>query len=310
MKNKKVFIAGGFGMVGRSIVSNLKKNNYKNILIKSRKDLDLCNYEDVKNFFSIEKPNIVINAAAKVGGILANSQYPYEFLIQNLQIQNNLIASAFDNNVDKFIFLGSSCIYPKLANQPIQENELLSGYLEKTNESYAIAKIAGIKLCEALRKQYGRNFISIMPCNLYGPYDNFDLTTSHVLPAIIRKFHEAKEKKSEVLLWGSGKPLREFLFVDDLADAIIFTIENNLDDSIYNVGSSSEISIRDLAITIKNIIKFDGEIKWDSSKPDGTPRKIMDSSKFYKYGWKPSTSLSDGIKQTYEWYKNNNIIKG
>ena len=293
MKNKKIFVAGGFGMVGRSIVTALKKNNYKNIIVKPRNELDLTKYNEVNEFFNYVKPEIVINAAAKVGGIIANSQSPYEFLFQNLQIQNNLIDLSFKNDIEKFIFLGSSCIYPKYSEQPIKEEYLLSGYLEKTNESYAIAKIAGLKLCEALKNQYGKKYISIMPCNLYGPYDNFDLITSHVLPAMIRKFHEAKDEKSDLVLWGTGKPLREFLHVEDLADAIVFSLENELNDSIYNVGFGSDISIKDLANKIKNIIGFKGKIIWDSTKPDGTPRKIMDSSKFSNYGWKPKISLSD-----------------
>ena len=257
--------------------------------------------------FNYVKPEIVINAAAKVGGV-TNSQSPYEFLFQNLQIQNNLIDLSFKNDIEKFIFLGSSCIYPKYSEQPIKEEYLLSGYLEKTNESYAIAKIAGLKLCEALKNQYGKKYISIMPCNLYGPYDNFDLITSHVLPAMIRKFHEAKDEKSDLVLWGTGKPLREFLHVEDLADAIVFSLENELNDSIYNVGFGSDISIKDLANKIKNIIGFKGKIIWDSTKPDGTPRKIMDSSKFSNYGWKPKISLSDGIKNTYNWYLKNKVI--
>ena len=308
MKNKKIFVAGSFGMVGRSIVTALKKNNYKNIIIKPRNELDLTKYNEVNEFFNYVKPEIVINAAAKVGGIIANSQSPYEFLFQNLQIQNNLIDLSFKNDIEKFIFLGSSCIYPKYSEQPIKEEYLLSGYLEKTNESYAIAKIAGLKLCEALKNQYGKKYISIMPCNLYGPYDNFDLITSHVLPAMIRKFHEAKDKKSDLVLWGTGKPLREFLHVEDLADAIVFSLENELNDSIYNVGFGSDISIKDLANKIKNIIGFKGKIIWDSTKPDGTPRKIMDSSKFSNYGWKPKISLLDGIKNTYNWYLKNKVI--
>ncbi len=308
MKNKKIFVAGSFGMVGRSIVTALKKNNYKNIIIKPRNELDLTKYNEVNEFFNYVKPEIVINAAAKVGGIIANSQSPYEFLFQNLQIQNNLIDLSFKNDIEKFIFLGSSCIYPKYSEQPIKEEYLLSGYLEKTNESYAIAKIAGLKLCEALKNQYGKKYISIMPCNLYGPYDNFDLITSHVLPAMIRKFHEAKDEKSDLVLWGTGKPLREFLHVEDLADAFVFSLENELNDSIYNVGFGSDISIKDLANKIKNIIGFKGKIIWDSTKPDGTPRKIMDSSKFSNYGWKPKISLLDGIKNTYNWYLKNKVI--
>ena len=266
-------------------------------------------FEKVNNFVKVNSPDIIICAAAKVGGIMANYEKPYEFLIDNLKIQNNLITSSHINNINKFIFLGSSCIYPKLAKQPLKEEYLLTGPLETTNESYAIAKISGIKLIQAINRQFSKKYVSLMPTNLYGPNDNFDLKTSHVLPALIRKFHEAKKKNnsSYVRLWGSGKPMREFLHVDDLANAVIFSFENDLDKDLYNIGTGIDMSIKNLALTIKNIVGFNGEIKWDKSKPDGTPRKLLDISRFVKLGWKPSINLEDGITSVYDWYIKNYI---
>jgi GDP-L-fucose synthase len=301
----KIYVAGHNGMVGRAICTVLKKNGYNDLIFKNRNDLDLTNSNEVKKFFKFEKPNVVINAAAKVGGILANSLYPYEFLLENMQTQNNLIQYSLENNVEKFIFLGSSCVYPKLANQPLKEEYLLSGYLEETNYAYAIAKISGIKLCEAIRKQFNKNYFSVMPCNLYGYNDNFDLKSSHVLPAMIRKFHDSKFSNKDVNLWGSGIPLREFLYVEDLAESIVFLMKNKTNDFMYNVGSGKEISIKKLALLVKKIVGFDGNITWDESKPDGTPRKVMDSSKINNLGWHPKISLESGIDLTYKWFLEN-----
>jgi len=301
----KIYVAGHNGMVGRAICKVLKKNGYKDLIFKERSDLDLTDSNEVKKFFKSEKPNVVINAAAKVGGILANSTYPYEFLLENMQTQNNLIQYSLENNVQKFIFLGSSCVYPKLANQPLKEEYLLSGYLEETNYAYAIAKISGIKLCEAIRKQFNKNYFSIMPCNLYGAYDNFDLKSSHVLPAMIRKFHDSKIHNKDINLWGSGTPLREFLYVEDLAESIVFLINNKTNDFMYNIGSGKEISIKNLALLVKKIVGYDGNIYWDQTNPDGTPRKIMDSSKINKLGWYPKINLESGIDLTYNWFLEN-----
>lgn len=288
-------------MVGSSCWRLLKKNGYKNLIGRNSSDLNLTNQKDVETFFLQEKPDAVINAAAKVGGIFANTQYPYQFLMDNMQIQNNLINSSLNNNVSKFIFLGSSCIYPKHADQPLKENYLLSGPLEQTNQWYAIAKISGVKLIESIRKQFGHDYISLMPTNLYGPGDNYNLETSHVLPAMIRKFYEAKQNKSDsVLLWGSGTPLREFLHVDDLAQAIILKLSSESSNSIYNVGSGEEISIKNLAIKIQRVIGYKGKILWDNSKPDGTPRKLLDSSLISQLGWRSKINLDEGIKMTYE----------
>ena len=293
-------------MVGSSCWRLLKKNGYKNLIGRNSSDLNLTNQKDVEKFFLQEKPDAVINAAAKVGGIFANTQYPYQFLMDNMQIQNNLINSSLNNNVSKFIFLGSSCIYPKHADQPLKENYLLSGPLEQTNQWYAIAKISGVKLIESIRKQFGHNYVSLMPTNLYGPGDNYNLETSHVLPAMIRKFYEAKQNKSDsVLLWGSGTPLREFLHVDDLAQAVILNLSLESSNSIYNVGSSEEISIKNLAIKIKKIIGYKGEIVWDNSKPDGTPRKFLDSSLISQLGWSSKITLDEGIRLTYEDFLKN-----
>ncbi len=305
-KNSKIYIAGHKGMVGSAIWRALTAKGYTNLIGAASADLDLRDQIAVQTFFSKEQPEIVIDAAARVGGILANMTAPYEFLMQNLQIQNNLIDTALRTNVSQFVFLGSSCIYPKMAAQPLKEEYLLTDSLEPTNEWYAIAKIAGVKACEAIQKQYGKAFFSLMPTNLYGSYDNFDLNSSHVLPAMIRKFHEAKINSSpSVGLWGSGTPLREFLYVDDLAAAVVFALENNMTESFYNVGTGTDLSIKDLAETIKRIVGYTGTITWDASKPDGTPRKLMDVSKMNEMGWKAQVDLETGIQKTYEWYLNN-----
>ena len=293
-------------MVGSACWRILQKSGYTNLVGKSSQDLDLRNQLAVKDFLLKEKPEVIIDCAAKVGGILANVTYPFDFIFDNLQIQNNLIKTAHDLNIKKFIFLGSSCIYPKFAKQPIKEEYLLSGPLEVTNQWYAIAKISGVKLIEALKKQYKREYVALMPTNLYGPNDNYNLETSHVLPALIRKFHEAKIlNKNVVKLWGSGQPLREFLFVDDLANVIKYFIENKPKDSYINVGSSSEISISELSILIKKIVGYSGKVLWDKKMPNGTPRKLLDSSKMTKYGLKPMVSLLDGIKITYQDFLDN-----
>jgi GDP-L-fucose synthase len=305
-KETKIYIPGYQGMVGSAIKRLLLQNGFTNIVGSSSKELDLRIQTDVNKFFSDEKPKIVINAAARVGGILANNKYPYQFLMDNILIQNNLIQAAHENNVDKFIFLGSSCIYPKLAPQPLKEEYLLTSSLEPTNEWYAIAKITGVKLCEAIRKQYNKDFVSLMPTNLYGPFDNFDLHTSHVMPAMIRKFHEAKLKGSDsVELWGSGTPMREFLHVDDLAKAVLFAIKNKLPENLYNVGTGEDLTIRDLALTIQKMVGYNGNIIWDASKPDGTPRKLMDISKMHQLGWKHEINLINGISDTYYWFLEN-----
>jgi len=300
----KIYVAGHRGMAGSATVRSLKKSGYNEIITATRSELDLLNQQAVKNFITEQKPDVIIIAAAKVGGILANNDFPYEFLMENLIIETNLIQAAVDHNIEKVIFLGSSCIYPKFAEQPIREDSLLTGPLEPTNEWYAIAKIAGVKLCQSLRKEYGKNYFSLMPTNLYGPFDNFDLKTSHVLPAMIRKFHDAKlNGNTPVRLWGSGTPLREFLHVDDLADAIVFSMKAvHLDDYLYNVGFGSDLTIKELAETIQKTVAHEGEIIWDSSKPDGTPKKLMDSSKFRSLGWSPKIDLETGIKSTYKWF--------
>lgn len=305
-KSTKIYIAGHRGMVGSSIWRALKSKGYYNLIGKSSSELDLRNQQAVKEFYSLEKPEVVIDAAAKVGGILANYNFPYQFLMENMQIQNNLIDGAFKSGIEKFIFLGSSCIYPKFAPQPIKEECLLTDSLEPTNEWYAIAKISGVKACQSIRKQFDKDYISLMPTNLYGYNDNFDLKSSHVLPAMIRKFHEAKENNhSPVYLWGSGTPMREFLFVDDLAHAVIYALENKLSEHIYNVGSGKDVTIKELAETIQKAVKHKGKIIWDSSKPDGTPRKLMDISKMNAMGWTYSTELEEGIKKTYMWFLEN-----
>ncbi|MFO7445245.1 MAG: GDP-L-fucose synthase [Ignavibacteriaceae bacterium] len=312
LKNKKIYIAGHRGMVGSAIMRSLEANGYSNLIYRSFEELNLARQEEVEAFFKNEKPEIVIVAAAKVGGILANNTYRAEFIYENLMIQSNIIHSAYFNGAEKLIFLGSSCIYPKLAPQPMKEEYLLSGYLEYTNEPYAIAKIAGIKLCENYYKQYGSNFYSAMPTNLYGINDNFNLETSHVLPALIRKFHEAKlNNLSEVVMWGSGKPKREFLFVDDLAEAIRFLMEKVNAEDLYekgisqiNIGTGEDLTIDELANLISEVVGFKGKIVHDSSKPDGTPRKLMDVTRINNLGWKHKTSLKEGLEKTYHWFKN------
>ncbi|GGZ15368.1 GDP-L-fucose synthase [Echinicola pacifica] len=293
-------------MVGAAIWRALESKGYQNLIGRKSAELDLRDQSAVEAFFREEQPEIVIDAAARVGGILANNNYPYQFLMENMQIQNNLIDASLRHEVSKFIFLGSSCIYPRKAPQPLKEDCLLTAALEPTNEWYAIAKIAGVKACEAIKKQFGRDFISLMPTNLYGPFDNFDLETSHVLPAMIRKFHDAKKQGDiPVKLWGSGSPLREFLHVDDMADGVVFAMENNLPEHLYNVGTGEDLSIRMLAEIIQQEVGHKGEISWDASKPDGTPRKLMDVSKMKSAGWKAKIDLESGIQQTYQWFLNN-----
>ena len=305
-KNAKIYIAGHRGMVGSACWRALSAAGYTNLIGKTSKELDLKDQKAVEEFILTEKPKAIIDAAARVGGILANDSYPYEFLMDNMLIQNNLIRSAHENDIEKFIFLGSSCIYPKHAKKPLKEEYLLTGPLEPTNEWYAIAKISGVKLIETLRKQYNRDYVSLMPTNLYGPNDNFDLKTSHVLPAMIRKFHEAKENNhSPVTLWGSGSPMREFLHVDDLGQAVLFALEHELDEHLYNTGSGTDITIKALAELIQGIVKHKGDIQWDDTKPDGTPKKLIDSSKLKDKGWKSLIDLEKGIKITYDWFLNN-----
>lgn len=314
MHNRKIYVAGSGGMVGSAIVRNLEQRNYRNILCRSSKELDLINQNEVEVFFENEKPEIVILSAAKVGGILANNNQRAEFIYNNLMIEANVIQAAFKHKVEKLIFLGSSCIYPKNSSQPIKEEYLLSDYLEFTNEPYAIAKIAGIKLCESFFRQYGCDFFSVMPTNLYGQNDNFDLQSSHVIPALIRKFHEAKisgAKKVEV--WGSGKPRREFLYVDDLADAVVFLMEKVNARDLYqqgithlNIGAGDDIEIAELANRIRGIVDFAGEIEFDSTKPDGTFRKLLDISRLSGLGWRSKISLGDGLRKTYDWFLQEN----
>lgn len=303
-KSDKIYIAGHRGMVGSACWRALETAGYTNLVGKTSKELDLRDQKDVEEFIKAEKPVAIIDAAAKVGGILANDTYPYEFLMDNMLIQNNLIRSAHDYDVPKFIFLGSSCIYPKFAPQPLKEEYLLTDSLEPTNEWYAIAKISGVKLIEALRKEYGRDYVSLMPTNLYGPNDNFDLESSHVLPAMIRKFHEAMlNGNAPVELWGTGTPMREFLHVDDLGQAVLFALENTLDEHLYNVGTGVDLTIKDLAKLIQSTVGHKGEIVWDNTKPDGTFRKLMDSSRLMKYGWSPQIHLKRGVKEVYDQFK-------
>ena len=302
-KSEKIFVAGHRGLVGSALIRCFEREGFHNLPKRDRLQLDLADEGAVQNFFAKEKPAIVIFAAAKVGGIKANNDFPVEFLLDNLRIQNNIIHAAHEAGVRKLLFLGSSCIYPKLVPQPIPETALLSGPLEPTNEAYAIAKIAGIKLCQAFSREYGANFISVMPTNLYGPNDNFDLETSHVLAALLRKAHEAKTSGArEIVVWGSGKPRREFLHVDDLASACLFLLENYDSPEIINVGCGEDISIRELAVVICDIVGFEGELAWDGTKPDGTPRKLLDITKLRGLGWHPTISLRDGIAQTYDWF--------
>lgn len=308
-KDSKIYIAGHRGMVGSAIVRKLEREGYTNFVTRTSSQLDLRDQSAVKEFFEEEKPHYVFLSAAKVGGINANNIYRAEFLYDNLMIQNNVIHHSWKNQVKKLLFLGSSCIYPKMAPQPLKEEYLLTGLLEQTNEPYAIAKIAGIKMCESYRRQYGANYISVMPTNLYGPNDNYDLNNSHVLPALIRKFHEAKENgKPTVTVWGSGTPLREFLHVDDLADACYFLMQNYNEELFLNVGVGEDISIRDLALLVKKVVGFEGELVFDSSKPDGTPRKLMDVSKLHSLGWKARIGLEDGIRSVYEEVLSNGVL--
>lgn len=302
-QNSKIYVAGHNGMVGSSIHRLLLSLGYSNVVTRTSKELDLRNQADVNEFFVMEKPEYVFLAAAKVGGILANSTYPAEFLYDNLMIETNIIHSAYLQGVKKLLFLGSSCIYPKFASQPIKEEALLSGYLEQTNQAYAISKIAGIQLCNDYRKQYGVDFISLMPSNLYGYGDNFTANTSHVLPALIDRIHHAKLKHDKsVVVWGTGTPLREFLFVDDLAQASLFMMENYSQTGHVNIGSGEECSIKDLALMISKVIGFNGTIEFDTSKPDGTPRKLLDVKKAKALGWNSSIKLEEGIEKTYQWY--------
>ena len=305
-KATKIYIAGHKGMVGSAIWRTLSTKGYTNLIGASSATLDLKNQQAVKDFFATEKPKVVIDAAAKVGGILANNDFPYQFLMENMQIQNNLIDTALQTDVEKFIFLGSSCIYPKLAPQPLKEEYLLTDSLEPTNEWYAIAKITGVKACQAIRKQFDKDYVSLMPTNLYGTHDNFDLNSSHVLPAMIRKFHEAKSNNNAtVKLWGSGTPRREFLFVDDMAAAVVFALENKLPDYLYNVGTGVDLTIKELAENIQKVVGHQGAIEWDSSKPDGTPRKLMNVAKMHQLGWKHKVDLIEGITKTYNWFLEN-----
>ena len=305
-KLTKIYIAGHRGMVGSAVWRALENKGYTNLVGRSSKELDLKDQQAVLNFLQTEKPEAIIDAAARVGGILANSDFPYQFLMENMQIQNSLIDSALKSGIDKFVFLGSSCIYPKFAPQPLKEEYLLTDSLEPTNEWYAIAKITGVKVCQAIRNQFKKDYVSLMPTNLYGYFDNFDLQTSHVLPAMIRKFHEAKKNKNaDVVLWGSGTPMREFIFVDDMAEAVVYALENELPEYLYNVGSGKDITIRELAETIQNVIGHQGQIIWDAEKPDGTPRKLMDVSKMKAIGWQYSTELQEGIEKTYAWFLEN-----
>lgn len=310
-KNSKIYIAGHNGMVGVAIVNNLKSKGYDNLVFTPHKKYNLINQNVVNDFFAKEKSDYVIDAAAKVGGILANNTYPAQFIYENMMIQNNLIHAAHEHKVKKLLFLGSSCIYPKFALQPMKEEYLLTGELEFTNEPYAIAKISGIKMCENYYRQYSDNFISVMPTNLYGPNDNFDLQSSHVLPALIRKFHEAKENNAKyVEVWGTGKPKREFLYVDDLADACVYCLENIDAEKIYdkmqvshiNIGCGEDLSIAELASMITKVVDFKGSIRYDSTKPDGTPQKLLDISRLKNLGWAPTVTLHEGIRKSYEWY--------
>lgn len=308
LKDAKIYVAGSNGMVGSAIVRALKAKGYINLVVKSSKELDLKNQQAVRDFFSQEQPEYVFLAAAKVGGIHANNTYPATFIYDNIMIQSNVIQAAYDFNVKKLLFLGSSCIYPKFAPQPIKEEYLLTGSLEPTNEAYAIAKIAGLKMCQFYKQQYGCNFISAMPTNLFGVNDNFNLENSHVLPALLRKFIEAKQNnKQEVTIWGSGTPMREFLFVDDLAEACLFLMENYNGNETVNIGTGEDVSIKELAETIMKIVGFEGNLIFDASKPDGAPRKLLDVSKINNLGWKHKTNLEEGIQKTLNWIQKNNF---
>jgi GDP-L-fucose synthase len=304
-RNSRIYVAGHRGLVGSAILRKLRSEGFKDIILRTSKELDLTRQSEVELFFQKERPEYVFLAAAKVGGILANNTCPAEFIYDNIMIEANFIHSAYLSVVKKLLFLGSSCIYPRNSAQPMKEEYLLSGYLEKTNEPYAVAKIAGIKMCQSYNRQYGTNFISVMPTNLYGPGDNFDLQNSHVIPALLRKFHEAKVKGSKsVEVWGTGSPFREFLHVDDLADACIFLMRNYHGSEIINIGTGIDLTIRELAGMIKDVVGYNGEIFWDKAKPDGTPRKLLDISRIAALGWQPRISLRDGLRSTYEWYVN------
>ena len=303
-KDSKIYIAGHRGLVGSALVRKFQELGCDNLILKTRSELNLLNQQEVADFFAVEKPEYVFLAAAKVGGIGANSTYPADFVYENMMIQTNIIHSAYENNTKKLLFLGSSCIYPKMAEQPIKEESLLTGELEPTNDAYAIAKIAGIKMCQAYNKQYGTNYISVMPTNLYGPNDNFDLEKSHVFPALVRKFHEAKiNKEAEVVVWGTGTPIREFLCVDDLAEACIYLMNNYNGDKIVNIGTGVGVTIRELAESIAKVVGYEGKLVFDTSKPDGTPIKINDVSYLNSLGWQAKTDLLSGIEKTYNWYK-------
>ena len=309
LKNSKIYVAGSNGMVGSAIVRNLRNKGFENIVTKSSKELDLRSQKEVFTFFETEKPEYVFLVAAKVGGIYANNAYPAEFLYDNMMIQNNVIHAAHVHNVEKLLFLGSSCIYPKMAPQPLKEDYLLTGALEPTNEAYAIAKIAGLKMCQYYKQQYGANFISAMPTNLYGINDNFNLQNSHVLPALLRKFIEAKHNnEQDVVVWGSGSPMREFLFVDDLAEACVFLMMNYNDGETINIGTGEDVTIKELAETIKEIVGFSGSLVFDATKPDGTPRKLLDVSKINNLGWKHEISLKEGVQKTLHWIEEHKII--
>ncbi|WP_053368983.1 GDP-L-fucose synthase [Bacillus sp. FJAT-27245] len=305
-KQAKIYVAGHRGLVGSALVRKLTSLGYENLVLRTSRELDLRDRNAVDHFFSKEKPEFVFLAAAKVGGIVANNEYPADFIRDNLQIQTNVIDASYRNNVEKLLFLGSTCIYPKMAHQPLKEEFLLTGLLEPTNEPYAIAKIAGIKMCESYNRQYGTKYISVMPTNLYGPQDNFDLHTSHVLPALIRKFHEAKENHAPyVEIWGTGKPKREFLYSDDLADACVYLMDNYSGNEIVNIGIGEDITIKELAENIKAVVGYEGELKFDTSKPDGTPRKLVDVTKLNSLGWNAQTSLEDGLQKAYQWFLEN-----
>ncbi len=305
-KNSKIYVAGHNGLVGSALVRHLTKNGFTNLLLRTRKEVNLLDQRAVETFFKKEQPEYVFLAAAKVGGIIANDRYPADFIYENLTIQNNIIHNSYVSKVKKLLFLGSSCIYPKLSPQPIKEEYLLSGYPEKTNQAYSVAKISGIIQCQSYNKQYGTNFISVMPCNLYGPNDNFDLENSHVMPAMIRKFHDAKiTGEKEVMLWGSGKIKREFLSVEDLADACIFLMNKYDGTEIINIGTGKDLSIKQLALLVQKTVGYTGKIIWDTTKPDGTPRKLLNVKKLHALGWKHEMELEDGIKLAYEWYKKN-----
>lgn len=309
-KSAKIYVAGHRGMVGSSIVRGLQKRGFTNLITRTSSELDLKNQQAVDDFFALEQPEYVFLAAAKVGGIVANNTYRADFLYENLAIQNHVIHASYQNAVKKLMFLGSSCIYPKLAPQPLKESYLLTGPLEPTNEPYAIAKIAGIKMCEAYRDQYGCNFISVMPTNLYGPNDNYSLENSHVLPAMIRKFHEAKQNKlPSMTLWGTGSPMREFLHADDLAEACLYLMENYNEKELVNVGTGEDVTIKELALLVQQIVGFEGEIIWDTSRPDGTPRKLMDVSKLHALGWKHQIQLKEGIQMAYQDFLTNPSIR-